>query len=66
MDNPQSAPAAQAAQAAQASKSTGETGKGSSAVGTPPTDNLPQSQASTSTGATQGPTTDPPQLPAQP
>ena len=54
----------------QASKSTGETGEGSKAVGIPPTDDQPQPQASTSTGAiqnpTQDPTMDPPPQPQQP
>ena len=54
-----------AQQAAQTSKPTGETGKGSTAVGIHPTAN-PQPQASTSTGATQAPTTDLPQSPPQP
>ena len=59
MDNPFGTATQQATQTTQASKSTGETGEGSKAVEIPPTDNPPQPQASTSTGATQNPTQDP-------
>ena len=66
MDNPVRTAAQQATQTTQASKSTGETSEGSKAVGISPTDNPPQSQASTSTSDAQDPTTDPPPQPLAP